>query len=53
MGGEGPGEVGGTGGEEPGGVGGTGEGKLDGCIMHQVHTSSFEGSIKTWVLVEV
>ncbi len=33
-----------TGGEGPGGVGGTGEegpsgGKLDECIMHQVHTS--------------
>jgi hypothetical protein len=38
---------GGTGGEGPGGVGGTGEegpgeGKLDGCIMHQVHTSIYK-----------
>ncbi len=41
---EGPGGVGGTGGKGLGGVGGMGEerpggGKLNGCIMHQVHTS--------------
>jgi hypothetical protein len=30
------------GGEGPGGVGGRGGGKLDGCIMHQVHISKNE-----------
>jgi len=37
TGGEGPSKVGGTGEEGPGG------GKLDGCIMHQVHTNISEG----------
>jgi hypothetical protein len=38
TGGEGPNE-GGTSEEGPDEVGGTGVRKLDGCIMHQVHTS--------------